>query len=406
MILSNKAVLQVQQLTREAQVLCRGTQSQQKEADVILARIKSIRDTGLSEDESRAKYTMALGESITGQVSEERMRQEHEAAFRDYMSTGEHRDFQAGTQMISYTNGSGGGFLVPVSFFYKAIEALAQTDPIFDEKIVTLIKNPALTANPIKVSGWDLSGIASSQVGESLQQTPQTIPLLSGKVLGGYMHRISLAASLEWEQDVFDMAMNLMSRTYGVGFARGIGKQLVNGTGSSQPQGLLTGAANSGYTTITASSGGLTPLKLDDFNAIYTSVDRIYRQSPKCAWLMSDTTYRQVRQAQDSQGRPLLDQSQDKEEILSKPVIISPSMPSGPGSTGIIFGDLSHFFVRLSGMTIQRSLEVGGTAGNIEHGEATYHGRLRADSAVFDPSTPQGSPAVTHPPIVYATLHA
>ena len=37
-------------------------------------------------------------------------------------------------------------------------------------------------------------------------------------------------------------ALSRKARAYGVGFARGIGKDLVNGNGTSQPQGILTAA--------------------------------------------------------------------------------------------------------------------------------------------------------------------
>jgi len=403
MNLSNQCVLEVQRLTVRAEQLGRGTQSERVQANALLSRAKNLREVGLSSDEIREKYTAAIGEEIGAKQSK------YGKEFRDYM-TGritdvEYRDFLAGGESITYTLGSSGGFFVPQSFYYEAIEALANTDPLLDEKNVSLIKNLRLTANPITVPGWDLSGISSSQVGEGIQQTPGTVPQFSAKNLAGWMHRVSLAGTIEWEQDAFDMAMTLMARAYGVGFARGIGKQLVTGTGVGQPQGLLTGAANSGYTTVTASVAGTTPLKYNDISAIYNSVDRVYRASKKCAWVMNDVTYTQVRNAVDNSGRPLLDMAEDKEELFGKPVLISPSMPSGPGSQGIVFGDLSHFFVRLSAMTIQRNWQVGGTAGNVERGEAIYHGRQRADSVVFDPSRAT-SPATGTPPIVFAVLHS
>ena len=74
-------------------------------------------------------------------------------------------------------------------------------------------------------------------------------------------------------------------------------------------------------------------------------------------------------------------------------------MPSTPGSTSIIFGDLSHFVVRLSAMMVQRSVETY-AHGSATYLSATYHDRMRVDSTVFDPS------AGATPPIVYATLHA
>ena len=83
--------------------------------------------------------------------------------------------------------------------------------------------------------------------------------------------------------------------------------------------------------------------------------------------------------------------------ILGKRVLVSPSMPSAAGSKGIVFGDLSHFWVRLSATTILKATEATSA---IEQGQFLFLGRMRVDSFVFDPS---GGSA---PPIVYATLHS
>jgi HK97 family phage major capsid protein len=427
MNLSNQCVLEVQRLTVRAEQLARGTQSDRAQASALLSRAKNLREIGLSSDEIRAKYTDGIADEM-GITREVKAVPKFTKEFRDYMCGRiddaqyhdhllktdveyrafiERRDFLAGGASVSYTLGSSGGFFVPRSFYYAAVEALANVDPLLDEKNVSLIKNPSgtLTANPIDIPGWDLSGSGSTQVGEGIQQTPGITPQFSLKSLGGWMHRKSLAGTIEWEQDAFDLAMSVMARAYGVFFARGIGQQLINGTGIGQPQGLLTGAANSGYTTVTPSVAGATPIKFNDISAIYGSIDRIYRTSKKCAWVMNDVTYTAIRNAVDNSGRPLLDMADDAEMLFGRPVLISPSMPSGPNSQGIVFGDLSHYYVRVTGQQIQRSWQLSGTAGNVERGEAIYHGRMRVDAAVFDPSRAT-SPATGTPPIVFAVLHA
>jgi hypothetical protein len=78
-------------------------------------------------------------------------------------------------------------------------------------------------------------------------------------------------------------------------------------------------------------------------------------------------------------------------------------MPSGPGSQGIIFSDLSHFNVRLSALYFRKAWQA---EFGIESGNVLHMSRMRADSVVFDPAI-QASPANTMAaPIQFATLHS
>jgi HK97 family phage major capsid protein len=284
-----------------------------------------------------------------------------------------------------------GGALVPIEFENNVTEALAQTDNLLDEDAVTVIANPTLATRPLHLPGWDLSTISSVEVDENTTQEDGIAPSALGKLLGGAMHRVTLAASFEIEQDAYTSVMNLMARAYGVAFARGIGAAVAAK--------LVAGAANSGFRT-----ANIGKLVLPDFTSIYFALNRVYRASPKCAWVMNDATYQLVRAAADNSGRPLLSVERDGEMLFGKPIRIAPNVPgvnASPLADGyIVFGDLSHLIVRLSAMTIQRTIESGATQGRVELGSALYTGRMRADSIVFDPSN--GS----SPPIIYARVKA
>lgn len=402
MSLSNKAAFEIHELALQAKDFAASNKN--KEADVCLARIAVIRETGESYAEVRSKYTAELLEQLSQQTGLKPQTESVEMrAFRKYMNgrEAEMRDFLAGTQSISYTQGASGGYLIPQELQPVVVEALAQTSPLLDEKNVSMSKSGSFQLRPYTVAGYDLTGISAVKVGEGVQQTPQatTFPTVSGKILNGYTYRCSLAASLEFEEDSFFDTMRLLGRAYGVAMARGIGADLVNGNGGA-PSGLLTGAANSNVTT--GSAGVIVDA---DIESVYFSVDRVYRQSPKCAWVMNDAVYEMVRKAKDSNNRPLINVIGDVELLHGKPILIEPNMPSTAGSKGIVFGDLSHFYVRLSGLWIQRVLQVAGGSGSVNYGEASYIGRQKADSVVFDPGT-ASSPVTSTAPIVYATLHS
>ena len=404
--LSPTAVLEVRRLNAEIEKLMakakneKLSRSEMKEVDGKIAQISAIKEAGLTDSEYQRMVADELGREI--HAPETRAVAEHEELFQRYMhgENVEERagDFLAGSQTIHYTAGPEGGVLVPQSFQKEVTAGLAQVDPLLDPDVCTVIQEPGLALRPLTIPGWDLSTIAAVEVNEGAQHSPDTVPEVSGKLLNKFTYRLSLGASLEWEQDVFDSAMARMGFAYGVGFARGIGKDLVGGDGSSAPAGILNGLS-SAYTNQNTGK-----VVLDDITGVYFSVNRIYRASKKCGWLMNDAAYKLVRNAVDGAQRPLIHVVDDKEELMGKPIYISPSLPTYnaslspqyPGSF-CVFGDLSYFNVHASTLFLRRRLQA---QGYVEYGKALYTGLLSVDSVLFDPT------AGAMPPVVAAALKA
>lgn len=116
---------------------------------------------------------------------------------------------------------------------------------------------------------------------------------------------------------------------------------------------------------------------------------------------MNDATYQLARQAVDFDGRPLIDLDSGKDKILGKPVLISPSMPSGAGQKAILFGDFSHYAIHASRPFIRRRIN---TPGMVEYGKVLFTGLLMVDAVVNDPT--DGANSGAYSPIKYATLRA
>jgi len=357
--------------------------------DWCLARIAAIRSGAQSanvatEDEMRARAAAVLKES--GVLSE--MEQ-----FRKDLSTGTTLRSYSGMNTTVVANG---GYFVPSAYMDEIFAGMAQFDPLLDEANVRLLKTS--NARPMTVPGIDLSSISATKVGQGVDNPPPTapssnIPAVSKNVLGGFSYRSdSLPATFELEIDSFESIAKILAKAFGTGLARGIGADLINGDGSTGPLGLLTAAANSGVTT-----GAAGVITAADINAIYFSLNRAYRNSPKCAWVLSDSTYELVRNAKDSSNRPLLSMSEDGERLMGKKVLIAPSMPSAAGSKAIVFGDLAQYIVRIAKDSVEtrRNTQAPGYA---ENGIALYYSLMRADATLVAPGNAK--------PAVYATLHA
>jgi HK97 family phage major capsid protein len=173
----------------------------------------------------------------------------------------------------------------------------------------------------------------------------------------------------------------------------------VNGDGATAPQGVVTGAADSGVT-----AANLGKLVLGDFVNVFYSVNKAYRTSDKAAWLVSDAVAKMISNCVDDNHRPLFPVVDGVTQILGKPVYVAPSLPAYNASLGTqaagsfcVFGDLSHFTVHVSTMYLRRRLQL---PGYIENGKALFTGLMMADAALQDPT--DGA----LPPIVSARLHS
>jgi HK97 family phage major capsid protein len=383
------------------------TRADGKKADLLIAKIASIKQTGYSSDEVRQQLANQIGRELGVKPTEfstaspeQRM---HEQIFRGFLSGKPDAELEqelrtsttalAGQQTPVFSSGTAGGVLVLISFSQKVAEGRAAVDPLLDETVVTLIQEPTFTLPPLSIPGWDLSTITAVKVGEAVQHAADIVPAINSDILNKFTYRCTLAGTIEWETDAraYGDAQAAIGRAFGVAFGRGIGVDLITGDGSTGPQGILTGAANSGVTTTAA--GALSPA---DFTNIYFSVNKIYREAPKAGWLMADATYKLVLNAKDAQGQPIFPLVNDELKILGKPVYVCPSMPSAAGSKGIVFGDLGAYFVHSSSLYIRRRMQYPGL---VEFGKMAWTALQMVDAIVDDPTNG------TLPPIVYATLH-
>jgi HK97 family phage major capsid protein len=405
MSMSPAAIREAYSLQQQAKQLASKsviTRSDQKKVDALLAQISNIKQVGLSTDEIRQNLADQYGREIGVD------QQAHEKLFRDFLR-GTHdteleqraSTFVSGQQTPIFSAGLQGGVLVPIKFQQNVTEGLAATDPLLDENVVGLVQEPSFTLPPLTVPGFDLSSIAAVKVGETSQQNAQTIPVIDSKMLNRYTYRVSLAASIEFEEDskAYGSAENAMARAFGIAFARGIGADLVNGDGSTTPQGIVTGAADSGVTTVNAGK-----VVLGDFTNVFYSVNKAYRESDRAAWLVNDGVAKMISNAVDDQHRPLFPVVDGVTRILGKPVYVTPSLPAYNASLGTqaagsfcVFGDLSHYVVHASTMYMRRRIN---TPGFIEYGKTLYTGLLMVDAVVHDPT--DGA----LPPVVTARLHS
>jgi HK97 family phage major capsid protein len=415
MSLSTAAIREIHQLQTEAEQILSAssvTRAQQKRADVIISKISSIRATGQSSDELNRVLATEIGREIGNTPNFRAAKSPEARAYTRWLKGASAesvaKELRTGINVfltnpqtpptIGHDVGDLGGFLVPMEYSDAIVEGMKLADPLLDDSVVTVIREKDFSLRPLQIPGWDLSGVAAVMVGENVRETAATIPTLNQPLLNKFCYRTAFDMSMEFEEDAITAYGNdtvaALSRAQGIAIARGVGADLVNGDGSSAPAGIVTGSHDSGVTT--ANTGAIVH---DDLSSVFYSVDRIYRNSPKCAWLVSDAVEKQIRNAKDSSNRPLFATSDGVLQVFGKPVYVCPSLPNYNASLGTqkagsfcVFGDLSHYVAHTSAVLQRRFTQ---SAGLIEYGMARFHSLIFVDAVVADPTSGSAAPIVS-----------
>jgi HK97 family phage major capsid protein len=279
---------------------------------------------------------------------------------------------EVGQTTIGYSNESGSAF-VPTQFLFSDLSyALAEVDPVFSPDVCTRLTSEkgGLLQCPV-VS--DVSVLAKQIPEAAKDKNYDNVAFLGQIPNRTFLFRGGkLAFSLEFLEDALggEFTVSALEKLMTERVARGCGQSLTvgEGDGLSAMQGLLpqlvalgtspviaTGSGNDDGIlspgTETIQNDGTNSIGSADLKALYYSVNRAYRNSPKAAWLMNDKTFNLIDDLRDRISRPLhmIRFGPDGiPRLLGKPVYTSNSLPDvGISAVGpVIFGDLSRFIVR------------------------------------------------------------
>lgn len=158
------------------------------------------------------------------------------------------------------------------------------------------------------------------------------------------------------------------------------------GTGNGQPQGCVVGSAV-GKTGGTLATPAVT---FNDLVDLYYSVDKAYRNNPKAAFMMNDTTFQALHKLVDGNSRPLFlpygasAAEKPVESLFGAPIVINNDMPTiAAAAKTILFGDFENFWLRnVLGLTLIRMNER-----YAEYDQVAFLALMRSDSRMMDAGT-------------------
>ena len=299
-------------------------------------------------------------------------------AFVHYLRTG-----QAGPELraLSVGTDSAGGYAVPTGFRTKITERLKYYMPV--RKVAEVISTDSGNDLP-----WPTND-DTSNTGNLLAENTQAVEtdlVLGVKQLVAYKYTSDLVrASMELLQDA-DPALNLegfLARKLGERIGRKQNTHFTTGTGTAQPQGIVTGATSG----VTAASA--TVFTMDELIDLQHSVDVAYREPEPGAfvgWMMSDAAAKIARKLKASGTGDYLwqppVQAGQPPMLLGFPVQINNAMSDpATGVKSVLFGNLTRGYV------VRDVLNISVLVLNeryADYGQTGFIGFARADGLVQD----------------------
>lgn len=280
---------------------------------------------------------------------------------------------------------SQGGYLVPREMGDQILTGLAAYGGV--RQVATVMRTDHGRA--IDFPTTDASTEEGELVAENVAASADalvfgTVALLAYK----YSSKI-INVPIELLQDsAFDVEAHIRGR-FVDRLGRITNKHFTTGTGTGQPQGIVT-ASGVGKTGTTGQTVSVT---YDDLVDLEHSVDPIYRASPGVGFMFHDQTLKVLKKLKDADGRPLWRPGVtggDANDILGYRYTINQAMPvMAANAKSILFGDLAKYMVRdVMAMQIFRFAD----SKYLEKGQIAFLAWMRADGRLID----QSNAAIKH----------
>jgi len=293
---------------------------------------------------------------------------------RSILKTGLGESLETRAQSVG-TN-SAGGYLVPTDLANELVMIMKQFGGMLEAGTII----PTTSGNPLNFPTLDDTSNVGELVAENAASNAQDAAV-GQKTLNAYKYGSKLIkVSYELLQDsAFDF-VQIVGRIGMERLGRIINQHLTTGTGSSQPNGLIT-ATSAGKTS--ASNSAVTMAELID---LYHSVDPAYRNA--ASWMFNDSTLSLIKKLTigSADDRALWQPSfvaGEPDRILGSPFIVNQDVASfGADAKPIAFGDLSKYYIRRVGQTrIRRSDDR-----HIENDQSVFVMFERIDGELMDTS--------------------
>jgi HK97 family phage major capsid protein len=319
-----------------------------------LERLQRHEERGRGMDEVRRDPAQLPGGDRPAQRSEQR--EAYNRAFGAYLRRGINRlnaeeleilatGFVSEERALAIAPGSAGGYLVPQGFYDVLTTARKQFGGMRQAR-TTQIRTD--TGNDMPMPTANDTGNVGELLAENTQTAALDIAFASQTIHAYVFSSKEILVSYQLLQDsVFDLETYLAQRC-GERIGRIENAYFTTGTGTAQPQGVVT-AATSGKIGIV---GQTTTIIYDDIIDLVHSVDPAYRMFAQ--WMLSDNAIRTIRKIKDANGQPIWQLGTytgvvdgNPSTIDGYPYIVNQDVPvMAANARSVLFGDFSSYLIR------------------------------------------------------------
>ncbi|RKN38457.1 phage major capsid protein [Micromonospora endolithica] len=238
--------------------------------------------------------------------------------------------------------GAAGGYLVPPEFRDTVIETMRWYGPMLEVAEVITTDTGATLPWPTNDDTANVGAI----LGENTAMTEQDVTIGTADI-GAYMYTSKLVrASYQLMQDRPDFD-TWLARKLGERIGRIWNQHFTTGTGTAQPDGIVTSATVGVTGTGSfATTGGIS---YDNAVDLVESLDPAYGGGQGLSWMMHQTARKAFRKLKNTQGDPMWQPSMQAgipATLLDYPVRLNNDMPTlATSSKSILFGNIREAYV-------------------------------------------------------------
>jgi HK97 family phage major capsid protein len=293
----------------------------------------------------------------------------------------------------STTTGGQGGYTVPQGFSKMLEEALKYYGGILGN----VEEFETSSGNPMPYPTVDDVGNQGRIIAQNVQlvETDLTFGQITFNAFI-FSSDIVLVPLALLEDSYFDLDA-LLARLLGTRIGRLLNNKCTVGSGSGEPNGIVTAAVAAGNTNVFP-TGETASIAYNDLVNIQHSVDPAYRNNPSSRWMFSDTLLKLLKKLVDGNNRPLWQPGltasfatgeavigAGRPTILGNEYVINQDMAApAANANSVLFGDMSKYKVRkiANGISVMRLVER--YADYLQIGFVAW---LRADGQLIDAGT-------------------
>ena len=253
-------------------------------------------------------------------------------------------------QAQSVGTDSAGGYTVPEGFVNNLEKAMLEFGPM--RQVADILRTASGNALP-----WPTvndTGNAGALLAENTQDSEQDMTF-GVMTLDAYKYTSKIVrVSVELLQDsAFNLGAELGS-LLGERLGRIQNTHATTGTGSSQPNGIVTASA------LGKTAASATAITADEIIDLFHSVGRAYRGNS--SFMAADSTVAAIRKLKDGDSQYLWQpglQAGQPDRLLGVPLLVNDDMDAiATGKKTVLFGDMSKYKMReVLGVTLVRMVE-------------------------------------------------